>query len=72
MQVNLDNEFVKIAQSHSAVERRSLADQIQHWAEVGKIVEDNPDLSYSVIKEILLGIEDVRAGNTEEYKPGTL
>lgn len=66
--VNLDGEFEKIVQSHSILQNRSVPQQIEHWAKIGQIVEDNPELSYNIIKEILLGIEDIKSGNVEEYK----
>ncbi|MGM0365067.1 MAG: TA system antitoxin ParD family protein [Actinomycetota bacterium] len=44
-----------------------MAGQVEYWAFIGKIAEDNPDLSYSVIKEILLGREQLREGLGTEY-----
>ncbi|ODN41532.1 TA system antitoxin ParD family protein [Piscirickettsia litoralis] len=65
--VSLDQELVNDAKAHSSVFHRSLAKQIEHWARVGQVAEDNPDLPYSMIREIMLGLEDVRSGNVEEY-----
>jgi len=70
--VNLDSDLVKIAQTYSIAESRSVPKQIEHWAKVGRIAEENPDLSYSAIKEILIGLADLQAGNVEEYIPGSL
>ncbi|MDF2867056.1 MAG: hypothetical protein K0S11_526 [Gammaproteobacteria bacterium] len=70
--VNLGDELVTSARIYSAVQSRSVAKQIEHWAKIGRIVEDNPDLPYNLIKDILLGLEDVKSGNYEEYKPGIL
>ncbi|UVW84098.1 TA system antitoxin ParD family protein [Wolbachia endosymbiont of Aedes albopictus] len=67
--VNLDGEFEKIVQSHSMLQNRSVPQQVKHWAKVGQIVENNPELSYNIIKEILSGIKDAKLGNIEEYKP---
>lgn len=70
--VNLDAELVTAARSYSTVESRSVPKQIEHWAKIGRIVEENPDLSYGIIRDILLGQEDVKWGNVEEYRPGIL
>jgi len=70
--VNLDDKLVSDARSHSKVLSRSVTKQIEHWARIGHIAEDNPDLTYAQIKDILLGSEDFRAGNVEEYKRGIL
>jgi hypothetical protein len=70
--VNLDEKLVNDARSQSKVLSRSVTKQIEHWAKIGHIAEDNPDLTYSQIKDILLGVEDYNSGNVEEYKPGDL
>jgi hypothetical protein len=70
--VNIDEKLVKDARAQSKVMSRSVTKQIEHWARIGHIAEDNPDLTYAQIKAILLGMEDYKMGNTEEYKRGTL
>jgi hypothetical protein len=70
--VNLDATLVTTARSYSVVESRSVPRQIEHWAKIGRIAEENPELSYSIIRDILLGIEDVKLGNVEEYHPNSL
>jgi hypothetical protein len=70
--INLDTSLVKEARIHSKILHRSVPKQIEHWARIGCIVEDNPDLSYTQIKDILLGLQDHAAGNVKEYKRGIL
>lgn len=70
--VTLDSEFVDMARSRSSVEHRSVPRQIEHWAKIGRIAEENPDLSYDDIRQLLLGLEDVHTGRLEPYRPGTL
>jgi hypothetical protein len=70
--VTLNNELVNLARSYSNAHSRSMPKQIEYWAKIGRIAEENPDLSYSVIKSILLGLEDAKAGNVEEYRSGAL
>ena len=72
MSVNLNDQLVKSARSYSKALSRSVAKQIEHWAKIGQIAEENPDLSYSMIKGILLGMQDIANGDIEEYKPGML
>ncbi len=67
--VNLDNQLVENARIYSAVQSRSIPKQIEYWARIGKIVEENPELRYDSIKDILLGLEDVKSGNLEAYDP---
>jgi len=70
--VNLDKKLVDDAKAYSIVEDRSVPKQIEHWAKIGRIAEENKGLSYGEIKEILFGLSDIREGNLEEYKEGML
>jgi len=65
--VRLDDEFVQDAQVHAKAEMRSTPKQIEHWARIGKIAEDNPDLSYQFIKEALLAMTEIESGKGIPY-----
>lgn len=68
--VNLDKNLINIAKSYAAAEHRSVSKQIEYWAKIGRIAEENRDLNYDVIKEILLGLADTEDKNIEIYKEG--
>ncbi len=65
--IKISEEIAKEAKLVAKVTRRSMAGQIEYWAFIGKIAEDNPDLSFSVIKDILLGREQLKEGLGTEY-----
>ncbi len=65
--VRISNKLAKEARLFSRVEKRSLTGQIEHWAKIGKCVEDNPDLTYSLIKDILLGMEELEQDEFSDY-----
>jgi len=44
--------------------------QIEYWARLGKVVEENPDLPLEFIQDTLLGLEEAKAGQLAEYKFG--
>lgn len=69
--VRLDDELVELVKMYSAVSHRSVPKQLEHWARIGKIVEDNPDLPYDFIRESLLACEAVSAGNPTRYERRT-
>lgn len=50
--------------------QRSATEQIEHWALIGKLVEENPDLPFSFIRDLKTGLEDIKAGKVAEYKFG--
>ena len=62
--VKLSNELVAKAKRFAAIGHRSLPKQIEYWSRMGKIAEENPDLPFSVIKDILIAREE---NTSEEY-----
>ena len=66
--VRVSDELVSEARKFSKVEHRSLTGQIEHWAKIGKCAEENPDLTYDLIKEILIGMEELDRNEKSEYK----
>jgi len=68
--VRVSEKLVREAKLVAAVDNRSVTGQIEHWAKVGKCAEENPGLTYGLIKEILLGIEELEQGGRSEYKFG--
>ncbi len=52
--VKLPSEIVADAKKYAAVNNRSIPKQLTHWAEIGQIAEDNPDLPYQLIRDILI------------------
>ena len=68
--VRVSEKLLSEAKLVAAVDNRSVTGQIEHWAKVGKCAEENPGLTYGLIKEILLGIEELEQGGRSEYKFG--
>ena len=65
--VRISSKLVKEARLFSRVDKRSLTGQIEHWAKIGKCAEDNPSLTYSLIKDILLGMEELEQDEFSDY-----
>jgi len=68
--VRVSEELLKDARKYSKIDHRSLAGQIEHWAKIGKCAEENPELTYEMIKDILVGLAELEEGEKEEYKFG--
>jgi hypothetical protein len=68
--VRVSEELVQEARKYSRVDHRSITGQIEHWARIGKCAEENPDLTYGLIKEILIGVEELEQGEMSEYTFG--
>jgi len=46
--------------------RRTTPKQIEHWAKIVEIMEDNPDIPYEFVRQAIIA----KAGKLEEYKFG--
>lgn len=68
--VRVSDTLISEARKYSKVDHRSLTGQIEHWAMIGKCAEENPDLTYDLIKEILIGVEELDRGEKTEYQFG--
>jgi hypothetical protein len=68
--VRISHKLVADARIISKVENRSVTGQIEYWAKIGKIAEENPTLSFQLIREILFGLEELDSGKGIEYNFG--
>ena len=65
--VKISDELIAQARIKSKIFKRSIAGQIEYWAQIGKIVEENPDLPLPFIQDLLIGKEQIRAGLGTPY-----
>ena len=68
--IKLSEKLVDDATINGLVQHRSPPKQIEYWASIGKIAEENPDLPFTFIKGILIGIAEVNAGEVSGYEFG--
>lgn len=66
--VKLSKDIISEAKIMSKALNRSLAGQIEHWAKIGRLAEENPDLTYEFIKNILIGQQEALADKLELYE----
>ena len=65
--VKLSEAIISDAKIISKALNRSVAGQIEYWAKIGKIGEENPDLTYELIKNILIAQQEKEAGKLKPY-----
>ena len=68
--VKLSDELISDARRYGGVYRRSITKQIEYWSAIGKMAEENPDLPYSFLKDILLARQEVADGDIIPYEFG--
>ena len=65
--VKLSEDLVNQAKHYARVEHRSVPKQIEYWSQIGKIAAENPNLPFSVIRDILIADQEEAVG---EYQFG--
>lgn len=65
--VRLDDEFVADVKVQASAANRSLPKQIEYWAKIGRMAEENPDLPFNFLKDVMLAAEQVKQGQVTRY-----
>lgn len=60
--VKLSETLVEQAKTHARIQHRSVPKQIEYWSQMGKIAEENPDLPFSMIRDILIADQEATVG----------
>ena len=68
--IKLSDSLVEQARRYGTVYSRSAPKQIEYWSRIGRIVEENPDIPYSFLKDILLAKEEAAEGDVTAYTFG--
>ena len=66
--IRLDESLVNKATIMGRALNRSTPKQIEHWAKIGEIMEDNPELSYEFVKQAIIAKAEKEAGKLESYQ----
>ena len=65
--VKISDDLFEKAKVQSKVLKRSIAGQIEYWAKIGQMIEENPALPLPFIQDILVGREQIKAGQGTPY-----
>ena len=68
--VRLDQELLERATIMAKALNRTTPKQIEHWAKIGEIMEDNPDLPYEFVRQAIIAKAEREAGKLESYDFG--
>lgn len=70
--IRIDQQLYIQASATAKIETRTAPQQVEHWAKIGKMAVDNPELSYAFIKAILDAQAEVEvevAGGAQALEP---
>ena len=65
--IRLSEEIMEAATTYAPINSRSVPKQIEHWAKIGKVAEENPDLPYTFIKGVLEARIEMEHGDVSPF-----
>lgn len=65
--IRIDDTLLASAATASKANHRPLPKQIEYWAIIGQIAEENPDLNFEAIRTLLQSEADLENENIEPY-----
>ena len=65
--LKLSDELIYLAAPYAVAAHRSVSQQIEYWARLGKAAEDNPELPIEFIKNTLLAVAESDAKLHTDY-----
>jgi DNA polymerase III psi subunit len=68
--IQLSELLIEQAEPYAKAMNRSVAEQIDYWARLGKVAEENPDLPIPMLQDMLVSMEEVKADNLSVYQFG--
>jgi predicted transcriptional regulator len=68
--VRLDQDLIEKATIMAKAFNRTPPKQIEHWAKIEEIMEDDPDLPYEFVKQAIIAKAEKEAGKLESYDIG--
>ena len=68
--VRLDQDLINKATIMAKALSRTAPKQIEHWAKIGEIMEDNPDVPYECVKQAIIAKAEREAEKLESYDFG--
>ena len=65
--IRISKDIMKAAIISAPINSRSVPKQIEHWAKIGRIAEENPDLPYGFIRGVLEAKGEMESGDVSAF-----
>jgi hypothetical protein len=65
--IRLPVPFLEMVKAKGAIEHRKIPQQIEYCVEIAQCGIDNPELSFSEIKDMLAGVKEHKAGMVTSF-----
>ena len=60
--VKLSDNLVAQARTYANIQHRSVPKQIEYWSQIGEFAEENPELPFFMIRDILVADQEAVVG----------
>lgn len=70
--IRLEQGLIEKATIRAKALNRTPARQIEHWAKIGEMMEDNPDLPYEFVKQAIIAKAEMDEMKVERYEKALL
>ena len=68
--IKLSESLIQDAKSASKIAKRTLPEQIKHWARLGKACDENPDLPVHTLQDILASRVEMDLNKLSKFRFG--
>jgi hypothetical protein len=68
--IKLSESLTQDAKSASKIAKRTLPEQIEHWARLGKACDENPDLPVPMLQDILASRVEMNLNKLSKFRFG--
>ncbi|MFM2480145.1 TA system antitoxin ParD family protein [Celerinatantimonas sp. YJH-8] len=65
--IQIAQSLVDKATAAAKATQRTPSQQIEHWAQIGQMMEDNPDLPYAFVQQAIMAHDEKQAGESTAY-----
>lgn len=66
--IRISDNIIHDARIFGKIYNRSVPKQIEFWSKLGKIAEENPEMTYDEIRALLFALEEKKVGDVDEFK----
>ena len=68
--IKLSESLIQDAKSASKIAKRTIPEQIEHWARLGKACDENSDLPVHMLQDILASREKMNLNKLSQFRFG--
>ena len=68
--IQLSESLIQDAKSASKIAKRTIPEQIEHWARLGKACDENSDLPVHMLQDILASREKMNLNKLSQFRFG--